>query len=110
MSRTAICEMRDAPHVQDCGAVHFLAGELVRSSIPKLFIVVGHVINSHFGWLYADGERLVISFGANVLRQDAWSNESPGRARSKYYSGLQGDRPPDRHQCGLGTGLLEGSR
>src|SRR6266480_2619630 len=33
------------------------------------------------------------------------------RYRTPYkFAGKEGDRPPDRHQCGLGTGLLEGSR
>ena len=30
--------------------VHFLATELVWSSIPKLFIVVGHLVNSNVRW------------------------------------------------------------
>src|SRR2546429_4061668 len=46
MSRAATCDVRDAPHVQDCGAVHFLAGKLVWSSIVKLFVVVRHIVNS----------------------------------------------------------------
>src|SRR5439155_1297985 len=61
-------------------------------------------------WLNDAGERLVISFGSDVLRQDARSNESPGRTHSNYHLGLQGGWPPDRYQRGAGTGVLDGSR
>lgn len=46
MSRAAVCDVRDAPHIQDCGVVHFLAAELVWSSIAKLFVVIRHIINA----------------------------------------------------------------
>lgn len=46
MSRAAACSMDDAPDVQDGGAVHFLAAELVWGSIAKLFVLVRDIVNA----------------------------------------------------------------
>ena len=56
MSRAAACGMRDAAHGQDCRAIHFLATELVWSSIAKLGVVVRDVINADTARFCCRGE------------------------------------------------------